>query len=131
VLIEKIFLIKKNKMKTIITTAFLCFSFTAFSQERTSATSAQTPANPRNAATSVQATSNPLPYNVEDKYMGRQAEFLNMITLPALPLDFPLYDKQWSVKDYNAVIDAYLMNHPEILKPKVKEKIQLLQERQK
>ena len=86
--------------------------------------------DPRSAATSSQSRSvaiAPLPYNVDDKYMGRRDEFLNDITLPELPADFPAYEKQWSLKEYNQVVDAYFLNHKDILKDRVREKLEMLQ----
>ncbi len=83
--------------------------------------------DPRTAASSSQSRAVALPYDVDDKYMGRKDEFLNDITLPELPADFPVYDKQWNLKEYNQVVDAYFINHKEILKARVREKIDLLQ----
>ena len=89
-------------------------------------TSTNTP-DPRTAASSSQSRAVALPYDVDDKYMGRKDEFLNDITLPELPADFPVYDKQWNLKEYNQVVDAYFINHKDILKARVREKIDLLQ----
>ncbi|MCW3086385.1 MAG: hypothetical protein JWP12_3751 [Bacteroidetes bacterium] len=83
--------------------------------------------DPRTAASSSQSRAVALPYNVDDKYMGRKDEFLNDITLPELPADFPVYEKEWSLKEYNQVVDAYFINHKEILKDRVREKVDLLQ----
>ena len=88
----------------------------------------------RSGSSSAQVNTQPVappPYDMEDKYMGRKAEFLGLLTVDQLPTDFPAYEKQWSLKEYNQVVDAYLMNHQDILKPRVKEKIQLLQSRNK
>jgi len=79
--------------------------------------------NPRTAGNSSQGTSATLPYDVTDKYMGRKDEFLNSTTLTELPADFPLYDPRWSVDEYNNVVDAYFIMHPEILKPRVADKL--------
>jgi hypothetical protein len=65
----------------------------------------------------------PLPYDTEDKYMGRKAEFLNQMTVSELPADFPVYEKQWSLNDYNLVVEAYYRNHQGILKERVKQKL--------
>jgi len=95
-------------------------------------TETQAMPDPRTAATSSQVRTvqpAPLPYDVNDKYMGRKDEFLNDITLPELPADFPVYDKQWSLKEYNQVVDAYFINHKDILKERVREKVELLQQR--
>lgn len=81
------------------------------------------PANPRTTATSTQSTTVKVPYDVTDKYMGRKDEFLNLIILPELPADFPLYDPRWTLDDYNIVVDAYFLLHKEILKDKPKEKL--------
>jgi hypothetical protein len=88
-----------------------------------SAEVSQPPANPRTASTSTQATIVKVPYDVTDKYMGRKDEFLNLIILPELPADFPLYDPRWTLDDYNIVVDAYFIMHKEILKDKPKEKL--------
>lgn len=84
--------------------------------------------NPRSAATSTQSVTYPsakLPYDVDDIYMGRKQEFLNKMIVSELPADFPVYEKQynWGVKEYNAVVNAYFINHPELLKKEVKEKL--------
>jgi hypothetical protein len=63
--------------------------------------------------------------------MGRKNEFLNAMIVKELPLDFPKYQKEWSVKDYNAVVDAYYTTHLDILKEKPKQKILLLIQQQK
>lgn len=65
----------------------------------------------------------PLPYDVNDIYMGRKSEFLNSMIVTELPADFPKYLKEWSVKDYNAVVDAYFLNHLDLLKEKPKQKL--------
>lgn len=83
--------------------------------------------DPRSAATSSRSRSVQLPYDVEDKYMGRKGEFLNDITLPDLPADFPVYDKEWSLKEYNQVVDAYFLNHKDIVKAGVREKLEIMQ----
>jgi hypothetical protein len=112
--------------KRFLTLAVLCLcGGAALAQSAGQEPSKRTP------ETSMQKSANPVgavPYDVEDRYMGRKAEFLNMLTVSKLPEDFPVYDKQWSVKDYNEVVQAYLINHQDILKPKVKEKILLVQQ---
>ena len=70
------------------------------------------------------------PYDENDMYMGRKNEFLNSMIVTELPSDFPKYQKEWSVKDYNAVIDAYYTTHLDILKEKPKQKILLLKQKQ-
>ena len=67
--------------------------------------------NPRTAATSVQLESHPtapLPYNVDDIYMGRAEEFKKLFKTNELPVDFPIYEKQygWGLREYNAVVGA-------------------------
>lgn len=87
--------------------------------------------DPRNAGTSAQSrttAASALPYDVNDVYMGRKAEFLNDITLPELPADFPKYEKQWGVKEYNQVVDAYFINHKDILKDNVRAKVESFQQ---
>lgn len=100
----------------------------ALAQEK--ATTETQPTQSRTSASSVKAESSPLPYNVNDKYMGRRDEFLNNLTVTELPADFPVYEKQWGLKEYNAVVDAYYMNHMELLKPKVKQKVQYHKDQQ-
>jgi hypothetical protein len=71
-----------------------------------------------------------LGYDVNQPYMGRKAEFLGNLTVSELPADFPQYDKAWSLKDYNGVVDAWYMLHMDILRPRVKAKIETLKNRQ-
>jgi hypothetical protein len=126
-------------MKQVFTLSFLLVGFLSFSQQRQENTVQKTSANvaeskPGSALDShrsasltsrgqvrIQAT--PLPYDIEDKYMGRKSEFLNNLTVTELPSDFPVYDKQFSLKEYNAAVDAFYLNHQEILKNKTKEKL--------
>ena len=70
------------------------------------------------------------PYDENDIYMGRTKEFLNQMVVEKLPDDFPKYQKEWSVKDYNAVVDAYYTTHLDILKENTKQKILLLKQKQ-
>ncbi|MCW3072318.1 MAG: hypothetical protein JWO44_2208 [Bacteroidetes bacterium] len=128
-------------MKQVFTLSFLLLSLSVFSQQKNTAAkqaptttvttqpaSQETPVNPRAAATSSQVKSTetaPLPYDVNDKYMGRRAEFLNSMIVSELPADFPPYEKQWNLKEYNQVVDAYFSNHRDLLKDRVKEKIDL------
>jgi hypothetical protein len=110
-------------MRSILTLFFVFSAIGAFAQARTS--DQQT--NSRGSSSSSQVReSAPLPYNVDDKYMGRKAEFLGNTILADLPADFPVYDKKWSLKDYNKVVDAYYSKHLDILKESVKQKIQSL-----
>ena len=76
----------------------------------------------KNSAT-IRTESHPLPYDVNDKYMGRKVEFINMMNVSELPTDFPVYEKQWDLKKYNAVVEAYFINHKDLLKEKVKQKL--------
>lgn len=130
-------------MKQAFTLSLFLFSFTVFSQQKSAVPKSEKPAtpqstvstsetdkNPRSAATSGKSQSKaatPLPYDVDDKYMGRKAEFLNNLTVSELPADFPVYEKQWGLKEYNQVVDAFYLNHQDILKEKVKAKIIQLQ----
>lgn len=114
-------------MKNIVTACFLLISLSMFAQEKTTTPSTESQPSKRNAATSskTKVTETPVsPYDVNDKYMGRKDEFLNSMIISELPLDFPVYDKLWSVTEYNAVVDAYYMLHMDILKERVKQKIQ-------
>ena len=117
-------------MKNLITACLMIINLSLFAQEKVVVTqqkSSPQASSPRTAATSARTENKavePLTYDVNDKFMGRKNEFLNMIIVPELPSDFPIYDKQWGVKEYNAVIDAYFMTHKDILKERVKQKIQ-------
>ena len=121
-------------MKNLLTACFILVSLSIVAQDRTASTKQndQT-SNPRTASSSVRGENKEiesLSYDVNDPYMGRKDEFLNMMTVAVLPSDFPVYDKKWGVKEYNAVVDAYCMNHMNILKDRVKEKVQLLIDKQ-
>jgi hypothetical protein len=56
---------------------------------------------------------------VNDKYMGRSAEFLGDMTVKEMPSDFPVYEKTMSREDYDKVVHAYYVRHTEILTEKV------------
>lgn len=91
------------------------------------------PPNARSLESSIKVESSaPIvkPYDEKDMYMGRKNEFLNSMIVKELPADFPKYQKEWSVKDYNLVVDAYYMSHLDILKEKPKEKILRLKQQQ-
>jgi hypothetical protein len=117
-------------MKKIISCLFVIISLSAAAQERTATTGDQSSSQVRNAATSGKVEATPLPYDVNDKYMGRKDEFLNMLTVKELPADFPLYDKQWGLKEYNAVVDAWAQDHMDILKERVRQKVQYHKDQQ-
>jgi hypothetical protein len=124
-------------MKQVFTLSFLFVSLSVFSQQKIETSkpapakaeqaATQVPAvNPRSQATSTQGLSQaaaPLPYDMNDKYMGRKEEFLGNMTVTQIPADFPLYDKNLSLEQYNKMVDTYYMNHKELLKDRVKEKI--------
>ena len=121
-------------MKKLITSFLVLASLSALAQERTSGQTNNSQPVQRVASSSTQTKvtqADPLPYDVNDKYMGRKDEFLNLMIVPELPSDFPVYDKQWGLKEYNAVIDAYCMNHMDILKDRVKQKVQYHIDQQK
>ena len=85
-------------------------------------------ANPRTANNSVRLESREpasLPYNVDDKYMGRAEEFKGLFKTKELPADFPVYEKQygWGIKEYNAVVGAYLENNKALLTEPVLRKL--------
>lgn len=114
-------------MKNIVTACFMFISLSMFAQDKGAAKTSDSQTPVRNASSSGKArVTEPvvLPYDVNDKYMGRKDEFLNSMIVTELPADFPLYEKQWGVKEYNAVVDAYYMNHMDILKDRVKQKMQ-------
>lgn len=132
-------------MKQILTLSILLVSISVFAQQKNVAK--ETPAtnrvepikaqsadagvgSPRTAASSSQsrtAEPAPLPYNVDDRYMGRKEEFLGNLTVKELPADFPVYEKQWSLKEYNQVVTAFYYNHMDIVKENVKTKLAMLQ----
>ncbi len=122
-------------MKKVITSLFIMIGIGAFAQERSATSSnnaSQSPQRSGSSSTQTKTTeATPLPYDVNDKYMGRKDEFLNSMIVTELPADFPVYDKQWGVKEYNAVIDAYFMTHMDILKERVKQKVQYQIDKQK
>jgi hypothetical protein len=149
------FLCVPDKIKTIMQKTFtFLFVFAGlglFAQSKTSSPAQTQPVNPRTTVTSVQSDDQQDPknnrtvsstvqtrtsetpylgYDMNEKYMGRTAEFLNVLNVPELPADFPVYDKAWSLKDYNGVVDAYYINHMDLLKPKYKQKIEALKNRQ-
>lgn len=59
----------------------------------------------------------------DDPYQGREAEFLNMLTVEKLPDDFPKYIKGIGVKNYNDIVFDYLKKNKAILSPKTLEKV--------
>lgn len=124
-------------MKQIYTLSLILFSFTAFSQQKNVSTSdSQTipseqnnTTNPgiRNAAVSVQSRTSqaaPLPYDVNDKYMGRTAEFLGNLTVSKLPSDFPVYEKHMDLNTYDQVVNSFYLKHLTIVKENFKQKLQ-------
>ncbi len=132
-----------NVRRTFFMFVFLTGSLSAFSQDaktekktepvasatttdRSNTTSA--PVNVRTASTSVKiqvSESAELPYNVDDKYMGRAESFKQLFKSNELPPDFPIYEKQygWGIREYNAVVGAYLENNKHLLTDKVLEKL--------
>lgn len=128
-------------MKKIFSVLFLSASIGMLAQTSASKQEQTTPqnsvpnsGNQRTVASSVRSESSALivkSYDENDMYMGRKNEFLNAMTVKELPPDFPKYQKEWSVKDYNAVVDAYYTTHLDILKEKPKQKILLLIQQQK
>lgn len=113
-------------MKKLLLILFVSIGLNTLAQEKTTVgtTSLQEqPVQKRTSASSVKAESAPLPYDVNDKYMGRKDEFLNNLVVSSLPIDFPLYDKKMSLKEYNLVVDNFYKTHPEILKDAVKQKL--------
>ena len=115
-------------MKQILTLFLVMSSVAIFAQtqtpNQTNTKAAQT--SPRTVKSSEKTQVHPInaPYDMNDKYMGRKSEFLYVLTTTDLPADFPVYDKQWGVKEYNAVVNAYYINHMDILKEAYKQKLQ-------
>jgi hypothetical protein len=124
-------------MKQILTLSFLLIGLNVFSQQQKESSpevkGAETSTDKENAPARTAGTSSQsrvtepvkLQYDVNDKYMGRSAEFLGNLTVSELPKDFPLYEKQWSLKEYNEVVLAFYYNHQEILRESVMEKIKM------
>ncbi len=61
--------------------------------------------------------------NYEDQYMGREKEFLNILTLDKLPADFPKNKKGMTIKEYNDILEMYYRAHPELLKKMYRDKL--------
>ncbi len=57
-----------------------------------------------------------------DKYMGKQQEYLNMITLNEIPSDFPQYQKGWTFVEYDNKVEKYFKDHKDIIKEAYKAK---------
>lgn len=132
-----------NVRRAFFMLVFLTGSLSAFSQDAKTekkqepaastttidgANTASTPVNVRTASTSVKmefSESAELPYNVDDKYMGRAESFKQLFKSNELPPDFPVYEKQygWGVREYNAVVGAYLENNKHLLTDKVLQKL--------
>ena len=124
-------------MKRILTLSFLLFSIAAFAQQKAAKQpAAATPApssetqrtadQDARAGMAVKARTTqpaPLPYDVNDMYMGRKNEFLNQMIVSELPADFPIYRKGWSLTDYNQVVHDYYINHKELLTQNMLNKI--------
>jgi hypothetical protein len=74
---------------------------------------------------SVNST-NPYPtmrIDEEDQYMGREKEFLNIMTVSALPADFPKYSRSLGLEGYSNTVEYYFKQHPDLLKDKWKQKL--------
>jgi len=125
-----------KKIKTFVCIAIILFAFNSYSQT-TSAPAANNPALKEAALKAnkkaqerqtAQATSNInsnsyiSPVNENDQYMGKESEFLNMITLSALPSDFPKYQKGWTFVEYDSQTEKYFKEHNNILKEVYKSK---------
>jgi hypothetical protein len=125
-------------MKQIFTVSFLLIAIAAFSQQKNGDTN---PPKPQQNQVTAQGSDlnrpsgtvrrrstpvTPLPYDVNDKYMGRKAEFLGNLTVSELPSDFPAYEKIWSLKEYNQVVLAFYYNHRDIVRKGVNDKLDLL-----
>ena len=63
--------------------------------------------------------------NEDDPYQGRRQEFMDMLTTGYLPVDFPQYQKGIGIKAYNELVMQYLRAHPDIVIPKVREKLKV------
>lgn len=59
----------------------------------------------------------------DDDYQGRTQEFLSVMVVNKLPLDFPKYEKGTGVRYYNNVIDNYFRQHLDLLKEQSKQKL--------
>jgi hypothetical protein len=124
-----------KKIKNIIAIAILLFAFTTYGQTN-SAPAANNPAlketalkankkaQERQTAQAISnASSNYInPVDENDQYMGKENEFLNMITLSSLPSDFPKYQKGWTFTEYDNQTEKYFKEHISILKEVYKSK---------
>ena len=125
-----------KKIKGIVLIAISFFAYSGFSQTN-SAPAANNPALKEAAIKAhqkkaqekqkaqVASNVNPGyvgPINENDQYMGKEKEFLNMITLSALPLDFPKYQKGWTFVQYDGETEKYFRDHKDILKESYKAK---------
>ena len=63
--------------------------------------------------------------DTNDPYMGRTSEFLDRLTVSELPNDFPKYKAEYGVHGYNDVVDNYYRTHGSIVKPWVKQKLNI------
>ena len=125
-------------MKQVFTLSFLLLAFSLFSQEKVvtpaenntnGSTQAAEPT--RTAASSTQIRSTAAvksAFDLDDRYMGRTAEFLANLTVTQLPSDFPVYEKQWSLREYNQVVTAFYRNHMDIVRESVKKKLKITPE---
>ncbi|HEX7414266.1 MAG TPA: hypothetical protein VF411_09490 [Bacteroidia bacterium] len=64
------------------------------------------------------------PIDENDIYMGRKDEFLGNLTVNELPADFPKYEKSYGLRYYNNLVDNFYLTHKDILKEKVRQKIE-------
>ncbi|MDF2438177.1 MAG: hypothetical protein K0Q95_2553 [Bacteroidota bacterium] len=120
-------------MKHFFTLFLLFLSIALIGQEKasvpaesTTGRSGQSAVSARSAATSTQIrTSEPvkLPYDLNDRYMGRASEFLGNLTVSQLPADFPVYEKTMGLKEYDQAVEAFYYKHMDIVREPVKEKL--------
>ena len=126
-----------KKIKEIVLVTFLFFTYSVTSQtssapagNNTALKEAAIKANQKRAQT-IQKSSQSLAVsspayigaiNENDQYMGKEKEFLNMITLNSLPSDFPKYQKGWSFVVYDNLTEVYFKNHKDIIKEAFKAK---------
>src|ERR1035437_458333 len=78
--------------------------------------------NNKVVAVNKPAYKNPIDEN--DVYMGRKDEFLGNLTVNELPADFPKYEKSYGLRYYNNIVDNFYASHKDILKEKVRQKIE-------
>ena len=58
-----------------------------------------------------------------DQYMGREKEFLSIMTVTSMPSDFPKYNRSLGLAGYNNTIEYYFKQNQSLLKDKYRQKL--------